>query len=158
MSARYGRMSSGASVCERENPIVLEAQPCRDAGLLGMEKKTLPPGQAQLQGLRSCISCPGPYLSHKDVPCHAQGLSGSGAHRDLKDPGDLGKDKATTFTKAPGTLPKAGQCSGFPHRGDLRKHPQTRQQHQPWSLAFSGGRARKGRFVSILLAGQITPN
>lgn len=50
MSARYGRMSSGASVCERENPVVLEARPCRDAGLLGREK-TLPPGQAQLQGL-----------------------------------------------------------------------------------------------------------
>lgn len=105
MSARYGRMSSGASVCKRENPVVLETGPRKATGPLGREEKTLPPGQAQLQGLRSWISCPGPYLSHENVPCHAQGLSGSGAHRDLKQPGDLGKDKATMFTKAPGTLP-----------------------------------------------------
>lgn len=97
-------MSSGASVCERENPVVLETGPRKAIGPLGREK-TLPPGQAQLQGLRSWISCPGPYLSHENVPCHTQGLSGRGAHRDLKQPGDLGKDKATVFTKARGTLP-----------------------------------------------------
>lgn len=70
-------MSSGASVCVKEKPLL---SPCRAVGLLGREEKTFPLGQAQLQGLRSYISCPEPYLSHKNVPRHAQGLSRGGAH------------------------------------------------------------------------------